>query len=920
MKKILVAIGLAVLFVLLIALPVLAAYSANITVVNNSANSYSETPLMLVQDNGYLAANGYIESDGLDVQIEDNGSSIPTMLTDKSTWFVPDNILANSSYIYQWSSGNEPADSMPIIVGNDGYITVPDNPDLEFKGYDYKIEMDGYLKDSAGDIYNKENALVIATDGSNVTADIYRTDLPSYQWSSSIYYNGYIYVLGQYNQLNKINVSNYNSQSMAVSAYPSSEVVPQRYVPMQLVGTNLYIIGYDSMIYTRCIDKVSLSTFADLGTVSYVPTVSDITKAGVIGGSYCYVLSGGTIDKIALSNGANIAHIGTSDFSKDDHNMSVVMMGANGTGYYGGLYVSGSYLYCIANAIYDSHDHVAVAKINISTMALSDVAYYSASGYYSYSPVALLNSGSYLYTVVQDSLTKWNMLDMTFVGQYSTSGLFNTECAVVYGDFIYEGKRTTDTGATPYISAIDISGDPSVEDGATETGGFSIGTICTDGTDVYCMKDNTESYVVLCSDLSEVDNPAMGDITREPIHLEVAYSAGDRNITLEYTVSNHTTTLTVEGDTDTSTLPSSVPDTGDAIIMSNATPYIYYFEETITIISEEPIIYELMYQPETILLTIEDTDTGTATFTNGSATVVGDATSWTANMMGGQIKDDTDGVYYTIQSVSSATSLTLTSVYTQTGEEGAYTLNYYPTATLPDIDETQDGIITFGVNPDLGSTNFVPNEPTITPMVPTGGSYIYGTYSSAPPDMAKIPYNPGGNIAYYSGGMASFTNGSKYVTGNGTLWISTMKGGMIKLDSDDVYYTIASVTSPTNMTLTADYDETGGVGVYHMTYLVGGVNQEDTLQSNNLLTPWFTPWANLSNIPVIAFFLFLGTAVLVGVVVWVMQQTQNQFVGGLIMLTGEAFLYKLGIYELWFVIVTGLICFALIIYERKPAL
>jgi hypothetical protein len=531
------------------------------------------------------------------------------------------------------------------------------------------------------------------------------------------------------------------------------------------------------------------------------------------------------------------------------------------------LATDNTYLYLLS---LDGSSVSHIRKIDVSSMTTDST--WTAS----HSPYLMTFDGTYLYvddtTGADQQIKSVNPATMTTVSTFtddSGSG-FQTPVQIQYinGDIYFAGESE----GIPQVISYNVAGD---------------------SWTIYPVMGNWNylgSYAAL-QGLGNVGNDAV-----------ISY---DINMTFDLGVQY----LIVSG---TGVPPNSNDWTWDE---GDVMPYMSY----ITMAVDEAEVLE--YRPNAILLTIEDTDTGTATFTTNSATIVGDATSWTSNMMGGQIKNDTDAVYYTIQSVGSATSLTLTSTYAQTGGvSAAYTLNYYPTATLPDRDGTEDGVITFGANPDLGSTNFVPNEPTITPTVPSGGSYLYGTYSSAPPDMAKIPYNPGGSIAYYSGGVATFTDGSNLVTGNGTTWISTMKGGQIKFDADDVYYTIAGVTSSGNLSLTTDYVETGGTGVYHMTYLVGGVNAEDTLQSNNLLTPWFRPWADMSNIPLISFFLFLGTAVLVGIVIWVMKQTQNQFVGSLVMLTGESFLYKMGIYELWFVIVTGLICIALIIYERKPSL
>jgi hypothetical protein len=290
-------------------------------------------------------------------------------------------------------------------------------------------------------------------------------------------------------------------------------------------------------------------------------------------------------------------------------------------------------------------------------------------------------------------------------------------------------------------------------------------------------------------------------------------------------------------------------------------------------------------------------------------------------MQGGQIKGDTDGVYYTIQSVNSATELTLNTAYNEIGGSGlSYTLDYYPTATLPNLQDftnATDGTITFGTNISgvIGSGGGGSGGNLIPPLNPQ-----FGATTTSAIDLANIPYNQGGRIAAYTNGTALFQNGSDTVIGSSTLWISSMAGGYIKNNIDGVYYQIQSVTSATNLTLVSNYTDTGGSGDYTMEYLSGGTSSEDVLQTNNIFTPWWQPWANISNIPLITFFLFIGTAALIYMVVLVLKFTQNQFIGGFVMLIGEMFLYKLGIYQFWFVVISMLVIGALVIFERKPAL
>jgi hypothetical protein len=67
--------------------------------------------------------------------------------------------------------------------------------------------------------------------------------------------------------------------------------------------------------------------------------------------------------------------------------------------------------------------------------------------------------------------------------------------------------------------------------------------------------------------------------------------------------------------------------------------------------------------------------TGTVTLTNGSATVTGSGTTFTAAMVGRYFKGDNDGVWYRIATFTSATIIVLENVFEGTGAAGlSYTI------------------------------------------------------------------------------------------------------------------------------------------------------------------------------------------------------------------------------------------------------
>jgi hypothetical protein len=74
---------------------------------------------------------------------------------------------------------------------------------------------------------------------------------------------------------------------------------------------------------------------------------------------------------------------------------------------------------------------------------------------------------------------------------------------------------------------------------------------------------------------------------------------------------------------------------------------------------------ELAFSPRHIELTQDDYTTGTITVTNGSQTVTGSGTTFTAKMVGQwlEVTDGTDGNWYRVSEYTSATVITLENYY-----------------------------------------------------------------------------------------------------------------------------------------------------------------------------------------------------------------------------------------------------------------
>ena len=136
-------------------------------VAESSGINYPMLPIMSAVDNTILVSQGKISAAGLNTQVTINGTSVPRLVADDKTLFCYP-ILANSNNNFLYNTKTTPDTSMPIIVGQGGYITTADDSSLEL-GSNGIIEISGYFDTTAGvgkNILNKSSALVWNIDAS----------------------------------------------------------------------------------------------------------------------------------------------------------------------------------------------------------------------------------------------------------------------------------------------------------------------------------------------------------------------------------------------------------------------------------------------------------------------------------------------------------------------------------------------------------------------------------------------------------------------------------------------------------------------------------------------------------------------------------------------------------------------------------
>lgn len=177
---------------------------------------------------------------------------------------------------------------------------------------------------------------------------------------------------------------------------------------------------------------------------------------------------------------------------------------------------------------------------------------------------------------------------------------------------------------------------------------------------------------------------------------------GEHDITVGVTAAAGTTlTLTVDALAPSSaTNVGAIPDSASNwVLLSNSTPYMGSYLHAVG------GILVAYYYPDTIIGG-QVYSAGTVTVTNGDATVIGaGGAAWTTVMDNGLFKS-ADGVYYTISSVTSATTLELTAVYGG-GTLGAQAYNMY--VRLPDRN-----IKVNSRTADAGSTNITIIDAVLT--------------------------------------------------------------------------------------------------------------------------------------------------------------------------------------------------------------
>lgn len=251
---------------------------------------------------------------------------------------------------------------------------------------------------------------------------------------------------------------------------------------------------------------------------------------------------------------------------------------------------------------------------------------------------------------------------------------------------------------------------------------------------------------------------------------------------------------------------------------------------------------------------------GTATFTNGSTTVTGSGTNWQSNMVGWYIRSDNYDMWYQVSAVVSSTQLTLATAYAGPTYTGGY------------LTVSQDNISTVRAY-KAGRATFTQNSATVTGVGTKWLDYIrpgwlilplagpnttWLTVSAVNSDTqltlsANYSSTTVSNVMYiatsglYTTGTVSVTNNSNTVTGSGTTWLNTVQPGWkFRVNTNGNWYTVASVSSNTSLTLTTPYFGPTATGQAYTLY-AGGSPTANFTNGSTTVTGNGTSWSSVMN-------------------------------------------------------------------------
>lgn len=186
--------------------------------------------------------------------------------------------------------------------------------------------------------------------------------------------------------------------------------------------------------------------------------------------------------------------------------------------------------------------------------------------------------------------------------------------------------------------------------------------------------------------------------------------------------------------------------------------------------------------------TVAEYATGTLAVTTGSATITGSGTTFTAAMVGRNIRISGDTAYYTIKTFTSTTVLVLDQLYEgSTDTDATYSIYKDEYLLRADVDlekrirQAENGVALFS----LSATEFDEAFPS-----PQGTG------------LPSLDVYTGRAVKTYSTGTVAMSSGTRLITGSSTAWTSAegvTRGTKLKIGT--LIFTVNTVDSDTQLTV-----------------------------------------------------------------------------------------------------------------------
>lgn len=536
----------------LVAAPVLAAYQCVITITNSSNSSYSNLPFDVPMSNSYLASNGYSSPSMLDVQIKSGGTILPFMPTTTDTMTVLPSLATNSSQTLTWSSGNTPATSFPIIVGDGGYITTPYTSSLDL-GTNFEIEINGYVnQDGTGLIANLDGGTVaIAVGGSNSLiaeidevsneVDFHLSDVPSGVYDITLSGDGSHYVFSD-GITSDTEVETTGTQELSDDWQWNTDGISMPYINYIKVSTssttfNLSTstqisIPYGNMIpipNSTCQDSTYFYVLAanslmsnDVSVLKVDKATGDLAARYDIGLAYNFTSGGYTIDHSQLMTidngylflaepnyGSSFGYGYSCEIDKIDTSTMSLVTQISPVSSAASICSDGTYLYVVGSG----ESHLEIAKILESDM--STVSTTGTITDYPY-PGSIICDSSNVYvrgftsqygggSGIIETFAKSDFTELDY-----DSGTLLSECTpldyqdgIIYGIFHTTGPSYN--GIYAYATAIPLEQTGSWDSYAPEL----FESICSDTSSLYIASQTN----IFCVDIGTLVTTANGSLT-----------------------------------------------------------------------------------------------------------------------------------------------------------------------------------------------------------------------------------------------------------------------------------------------------------------------------------------------------------------------------------------------------------------------